>query len=129
MAKILVVEDEIHIQRLTRIVLEKGGHTITCASSGEEALKSLESGDVPDLILLDIMMAGIDGLQVLRTLKQNPRTAKVSVIMLTAIAQEAVVLKGIQLGAKDYIRKPFHPSDLLDRINRLLMPLPKAEGA
>lgn len=129
MSKILVVEDEVHIQRLTRIVLEKGGHTVTCASSGEDALKALESGDVPDLILLDIMMAGIDGLQVLRTLKQNPRTAKVAVIMLTAIAQEAVVLKGIQLGAKDYIRKPFHPNDLLDRINRQLTPLPKAEGA
>lgn len=128
MAKILVVEDEIHIQRLTRVVLEKGGHTVTCASSGEEALKALELGDVPDLVLLDIMMAGIDGLQVLRTLKQSPRTAKVSVIMLTAIAQEAVVLKGIQLGAKDYIRKPFHPTDLLDRINRQLLPLPKAEG-
>lgn len=128
MAKILVVEDEIHIQRLTRVVLEKNGHTVTCASSGEEALKALETGDVPDLVLLDIMMAGIDGLQVLRTLKQSPRTAKVSVIMLTAIAQEAVVLKGIQLGAKDYIRKPFHPTDLLDRINRQLMPLPKAEG-
>lgn len=128
MAKILVVEDEAHIQRLIRVVLEKGGHLVTTASSGEDALKFLETGDAPDLVLLDIMMAGIDGLQVLRTLKQSPKTAKIAVIMLTAIAQEAVVLKGIQLGAKDYIRKPFHPNDLLDRINRQLNPLPKAEG-
>lgn len=130
MAKILVVEDEVHIQRLTRVVLEKSGHTVSCASSGEDALKLLEapSAEIPDLILLDIMMAGIDGLQVLRTIKQAPHTNKIPVIMLTAIAQESVVLKGVQLGAKDYIRKPFHPTDLLDRINRLLTPLPKVEG-
>lgn len=129
MAKILVVEDEQHILRLTRLVLEKDGHQVTCASSGEEALKTMEDpSEIPDLILLDIMMTGIDGLQVLRILKQDPSTNKIPVIMLTAIAQEAVVLKGIQLGAKDYIRKPFHPTDLLDRINRQLTPLPKAEG-
>lgn len=129
MAKILVVEDEMHILRLTRLVLEKGGHEVICAASGEEALKAIEAApEVPDLILLDIMMTGVDGLQVLRTLKQTPRTSKVPVIMLTAIAQEAVVLKGVQLGAKDYIRKPFHPTDLLDRINRQLTPMPKAEG-
>ena len=66
------------------------------------------------------MMPGIDGLQVLRTVKQMLHTANVPVIMLTAIAQEAIVLKGIQLGAKDYIRKPFHPTDLLDRIKKTL---------
>ena len=130
MAKIFIVEDEIHIQRLTKAVLEKSGHTAETAGSGEEALKRLESGDFePDLIILDIMMSGIDGLQVLRTLKSSPKHAKIPVVMLTALAQEAVVLKGIQLGAKDYIRKPFHPTDLLDRINRQLPPVTaKAEG-
>jgi CheY-like chemotaxis protein len=123
MAKILIAEDEVHIQRLTRVVLEKGGHSVETVSSGEECLQVLESGkSTPDLIMLDIMMTGIDGLQVLRTLKNSPKLAKIPVVMLTALAQEAVVLKGIQLGAKDYIGKPFHPSDLLDRINRQLPP-------
>ena len=130
MAKILIVEDEIHIQRLTRIVLEKGGHVVQVASNGEEALKLCEPKDCKfDLVLLDIMMPGIDGLQVLRTLKQMPHVAKTPVVMLTAIAQEAVVIKGIQLGAKDYIRKPFHPTDLLDRINRHLEPAPKSAAS
>lgn len=130
MAKILIAEDEVHIQRLTKLVLEKGGHSVEAVGSGEEALKVLEEGKfVPDLIMLDIMMTGIDGLQVLRTLKNSPKLAKIPVVMLTALAQEAVVLKGIQLGAKDYIRKPFHPTDLLDRINRQLVPATgKAEG-
>ena len=79
--------------------------------------------------MLDIMMSGIDGLQVLRTIKGSPKLSKIPVVMLTALSQEAVVVKGIQLGAKDYIRKPFHPTDLLDRINRQLAPAPpKAEG-
>jgi DNA-binding response OmpR family regulator len=130
MPHILIVEDELHIQRLTRLVLEKSGHTVEVASSGEAALKLCEPKDSGfDLILLDIMMLGIDGLQVLRTLKQLPHTSKVPVIMLTAIAQEAVVVKGIQLGAKDYIRKPFHPNDLLDRINGLSEPVTKTTTA
>ena len=130
MAKILIAEDEVHIQRLTKVVLERGGHTVEVVSSGEDALKTLESGTyVPDLIMLDIMMSGIDGLQVLRTIKSSPKLSKIPVVMLTALSQEVVVVKGIQLGAKDYIRKPFHPTDLLDRINRQLAPAPpKAEG-
>jgi DNA-binding response OmpR family regulator len=130
MAKILIAEDEVHIQRLTKVVLEKGGHLVEAVGSGEDALKLLESGKYePDLIILDIMMTGIDGLQVLRTIKNSPKLTKIPVVMLTALAQEAVVVKGIQLGAKDYIRKPFHPTDLLDRINKQLVPAPpKAEG-
>ena len=121
MSHLLIVEDEIHIQRLTRLVLEKAGYTVETASSGEAAIKICSNSDAKfDLILLDIMMPGIDGLQVLRTVKQMVHTSNVPVIMLTAIAQEAIVLKGIQLGAKDYIRKPFHPTDLLDRIKKTL---------
>ncbi|MCX6125914.1 MAG: response regulator [Proteobacteria bacterium] len=121
MSHVLIVEDEIHIQRLTRLVLEKAGYTVETSSSGEAAIKICSNPDAKfDLILLDIMMPGIDGLQVLRTVKQIPHTSVVPVIMLTAIAQEAVVLKGIQLGAKDYIRKPFHPTDLLDRIKKTI---------
>jgi CheY-like chemotaxis protein len=122
MANILIAEDEIHIQRLAKAILERGGHTVEAVNCGEDVLKRLE-GDapLPDLLMLDIMMTGIDGLQVLRTLKATTRLANIPVVMLTALAQEAIVLKGIQLGAKDYIRKPFHPTDLLDRINRQLL--------
>ena len=130
MAHIILAEDEIHIQRLAKVVLERGGHTVQTVSSGEELLKYLETAtNLPDLMMLDIMMPGIDGLQVLRTLKAQPKYAGIPVVMLTALAQEAIVLKGIQLGAKDYIRKPFHPVDLLDRINRQLpQPVSKAKG-
>ena len=123
----MVVEDEVHIQRLAKVVLERGGHQVTTVGSGEDALKALEtSTELPGLMMLDIMMGGIDGLQVLRTMKNSPKLAKITVVMLTALAQEAVVLKGIQLGAKDYIRKPFHPTDLLERINKLLLPAEKS---
>jgi DNA-binding response OmpR family regulator len=119
MAKILIVEDEIHIQRLTRAILDKAGHKAESVSSGEEAIDLIgKREDTFDIIILDIMMNGIDGLQVLRTLKQSPKAKNTAIVMLTALAQETVVLKGIQLGAKDYIRKPFHPKDLLERINR-----------
>jgi two-component system alkaline phosphatase synthesis response regulator PhoP len=120
---ILLVDDEIHIQRFSRLILEKSGYTVTAVSSREEALNVLGSGRIKsDLVLLDIMMHGIDGIQVLKTINQAKNNIKPVVIILTAIAQEAVVIKGIQLGAKDYIRKPFHPKDLLDRISWQLNP-------
>ncbi|MCX6118926.1 MAG: response regulator [Proteobacteria bacterium] len=123
MTAVLIVEDEIHIQRLTKLILEKAGFEVTAASSGEEAMAAIENVSKKfDLVLLDIMMKGVDGLQVLKVIRQNQKYTSLPVVMLTAIAQEAVVLKGIQLGARDYIRKPFHPKDLLDRIKRLLDP-------
>jgi CheY-like chemotaxis protein len=118
--KILVCEDEVHIQRLVRLVLEKQGYEVTVASNGDECLKLLGDGLAPDLVLLDILMPGIDGLQVLRTIKSNPTLKNLSVVLLTALAQENVVLQGIKLGAKDYIRKPFNPKDLVQRIQKHL---------
>jgi DNA-binding response OmpR family regulator len=120
MAMILVVEDEVHIQRLIQLVLEKHGHKVETASTGEDALKRLNDGLRPDLILLDILMPGIDGLTVLRTIKSNTTTKDLTVVMLTALAQENVVLQGIKLGAKDYVRKPFHPTELVKRLNKHL---------
>jgi len=125
MAKILVVEDEVHIQRLVRLVLEKQGYTVSVAGNGDECLKQLGEGLNPDLVLLDILMPGIDGLQVLRTIKGNPSLKHLSVVLLTALAQENVVLQGIKLGARDYIRKPFSPKDLVQRIAKYL---PAADG-
>lgn len=117
MPKVLVVEDEIHIQKLIKLILEKNKFEVTAVGSGEEALMALEAADPkPDLVLLDIMMPGMDGLQVLRTIKANSSLKHIPVVMLTALAQESVVLQGIKLGAKDYIRKPFHPGELAKRI-------------
>lgn len=119
--KVLVVEDEVHIQRLIKLVLEKNQFQVDAVGNGEEALKYLSEATVkPDLILLDIMMPGIDGLSVLRTIKGNVAFKDIPVVMLTALAQENVVLQGIKHGAKDYIRKPFHPTELVQRLNKHL---------
>jgi len=121
MPKVLVVEDEIHIQKLIKLILEKNKFEVIAVGSGEEALMALDVADPkPDLVLLDIMMPGIDGLQVLRTIKANSSLKHIPVVMLTALAQESVVLQGIKLGAKDYIRKPFHPGELAKRIAKHL---------
>jgi DNA-binding response OmpR family regulator len=118
--RLLVVEDEIHIQRLIQMILEKKDFVLTFANNGEEGLKIINGDPTFDAVLLDIMMPGIDGLQVLRAIKDNSATKHVPVIMLTALAQENVVLQGVKLGAKDYIRKPFHPQEIVDRINKVL---------
>ncbi len=121
MTKVLVVEDETHIQRLIRLVLEKNGIEVDAVGTGEEALKYLnEATTKPDLVLLDILMPGIDGLSVLRSIKANANTKDIPVVMLTALAQESVVLQGIKLGAADYIRKPFHPAELVRRLSKTL---------
>jgi DNA-binding response OmpR family regulator len=119
MTTILVIEDEIHIQRLLQMVLEKNGYQVVLAANGEEGLKKV--GEMrPSLILLDIMMPGIDGMQVLRSLKSNSTTKDIPVVMLTALTQENLVLQGVQLGVKDYLRKPFHPQKLVERITKIL---------
>lgn len=121
MTKILIVEDELHIQRLIRIILEKQSYEVELASSGEECLQVLaEMESAPDLILLDILMPGIDGMQILRNLKADSKFTEVPVVMLTALSQENIVIEGIKLGATDYIRKPFHPDDLIERIRKFL---------
>lgn len=125
MAKILVVEDEVHIQRLIRLILEKNNFLVESVSSGEEALSRLQSPSVdglrlPDLILLDVLMPGIDGLTVLRNCKSSSELKEIPVVLLTALAQENIVLQGVHLGAADYIRKPFHPVELVKRLNKNL---------
>ena len=120
MSVVLVVEDEEHIQRLVKIILTKQGHDVVTSSNGEDALEKLDTGLKPHLIILDIMMPGIDGLQVLSKIKQNNNLKDIPVIMLSALAKENVVIQGIKLGAKGYIRKPFHPKDLIERVSPFL---------
>ena len=118
-AHILVVEDDSDIQELIRYNLARERYKITVASTGEEALK-LAHADPPDLVLLDLMLPGIDGLEVCRRLKRQTRTASARVMMLTAKGEESDIVAGLELGSDDYIVKPFSPRVLLARIKAVL---------
>lgn len=118
-AKILIVEDEKDVLELIRYNLDKGGYETDTALTGRQALdKAIDYA--PDLILLDLMLPEIDGLEVCDNLKHNAATEAIPVVMLTAKGTEADVIKGLQMGASDYITKPFSPRDLLARIKDTL---------
>ena len=117
--KILVVEDEESIQELLQFNLERNKYRVKVVDSGEEALKQAEPFK-PDLILLDIMLPGVDGLEVCKQLKANPKTNPIPIIMLTALSEEADIVTGLELGADDYITKPFSPRVLLARVKAAL---------
>ncbi|MGQ9731469.1 MAG: response regulator [Candidatus Zipacnadales bacterium] len=117
--RVLVVEDEKDILELVQYNLNKEGYEVTCATSGEEALRQARA-DLPDLILLDLMLPGIDGLDVCRLLKGDQRTAHIPIIMLTAKTEEADIVTGLEMGADDYITKPFSPRVLSARVRAVL---------
>lgn len=116
---ILVVEDEEDIQQLVSYNLVRAGFDVDCADSGEDALRRLRE-KIPDLILLDLMLPGVDGSEVCRNLRINEATREVPVIMLTARGEESDVVAGLDLGADDYITKPFSPGVLISRIKAVL---------
>ncbi|HBP65922.1 MAG TPA: DNA-binding response regulator [Desulfosporosinus sp.] len=119
MATILVVDDEEPIQELLRFNLEKEGYVVCIATDGEEALTHVAS-DQPDLIVLDLMLPGMDGLEVCRRLRSNPKFQQIPIIMLTAKGEEIDTVLGLELGADDYMTKPFSPRELLARIKARL---------
>ncbi len=116
---IMVVDDHPDLVEILRITLESKGFNVRCAYSGKELLAVLEK-EKPDLILLDIMMPQMDGLEVLTRLKENPDTASIPVIFLTAKVLDEDVQIGYKKGAKYYITKPFIPTQVLDGINLVL---------
>ncbi len=116
---ILVVEDEEEILELLRYNLEKQGFRVACAPSGEDALRWARC-TVPDLVLLDLMLPGVDGMEVCRSLKRDPATQHVPIVMLTAKGGEADVVAGLEIGADDYVTKPFSPRVLIARICAVL---------
>jgi len=116
---ILVVEDEEDILELVRYNLQKEGYRLTGVHTGEEALKTARTA-FPDLILLDLMLPGVDGLEVCRTLKQDPKTQHIPIIMVSAKGEEADIVTGLELGAADYITKPFGPRVLIARVRAVL---------
>ncbi len=118
--KILIVEDEEDIQELIRYNLEKEGYkSLKVVDCGEKAIEALRSF-FPDIILLDLMLPGMDGLAVCRHLKNSQETAKIPVIMLTAKSEETDIIIGLEMGADDYIAKPFSNKVLLARIKSVL---------
>lgn len=117
--KIMVVEDEAPIQELLQFNLERNKYRVKVVDSGEEAISEAVQFQ-PDLILLDIMLPGADGLEVCKQLKANPKTERIPIIMLTALCEEADIVTGLELGADDYITKPFSPRVLLARVKAAL---------
>lgn len=116
---VLIVEDEEDIRELVSYNLLKEGYQVTGVATGEEALRAVETKP-PDLVLLDLMLPGVDGLTVCRKLKGNIRTASVPVVMLTAKGEEADIVKGLNMGADDYVTKPFSPRILIARLQAVL---------
>jgi DNA-binding response OmpR family regulator len=119
MTRILVVEDDRDIAALIAHYIEKAGWTADVAVSGSDALTEARR-NTPDCIVLDVMLPGIDGLQVCRALRGDPATAAIPIIMLTARAEEVDRIAGLELGADDYVAKPFSPGELVARIRALL---------
>lgn len=116
---ILVVDDEEDILELVRYNLNREGYGTFCVGTGEDALLEAEA-KLPDLIVLDLMLPGVDGLEVCRRLKADPKTARIPILMLTAKSEDADVVAGLELGADDYMTKPFSPRVLLARIKAVL---------
>jgi two-component system, OmpR family, alkaline phosphatase synthesis response regulator PhoP len=117
--KLLVVDDEEDILELLRFNLTSEGFQVVCAPTGEEALERVKT-DRPDLILLDLMLPGIDGLEVAKRLKNQADTRAIPIVMLTAKGEEGDIVKGLELGADDYMTKPFSRKVLAARIRAVL---------
>jgi phosphate regulon transcriptional regulator PhoB len=117
--KILIVDDEPDIVQLISYNLKKEGFHIATALDGEEALKKVREGHL-DLIILDLMLPGIHGMELCRILRNNPKTAHVPIIMLTARGEESDKVRGLETGADDYMTKPFSPKELIARVKALL---------
>ena len=116
---ILVVDDEEDILELVEYNLLKNGYEVTCVTSGEEALQTARE-KLPDLVILDLMLPGVDGLEVCKDLKNSDKTSGILILMLTAKSEEADIVTGLELGADDYVLKPFSPRVLLARVKAVL---------
>ncbi|MBU0755169.1 MAG: response regulator transcription factor [Planctomycetes bacterium] len=116
--KILVVEDEADILELIEYNLTREGFRVRGVASGEDALRHLEK-ETFDLVVLDLMLPGKDGLEICKSIKSNPETKDLPVIMVTAKGEEADIVAGLELGADDYLPKPFSPRVLVARIRAI----------
>ena len=117
--KVLIVEDEQDILQLVKLYLEKEGFQAVTAMTGPEGLRRIKA-EKPDLVVLDLMLPEMDGLEVCKRLRAAPDTAMLPIIMLTAKAEESDTIIGLELGADDYVTKPFSPKELVARVKVLL---------
>ncbi len=124
--KILVVDDEPDAVEMIEVNLKALGYEVLSAGGGEEALQKARAA-LPDLILLDIMLPEVDGMEVCKILRRDPRTSGIPIVMLTAKAGEIDRVLGLELGADDYVTKPFSPRELVLRVKRLLRTGPAPE--
>jgi two-component system alkaline phosphatase synthesis response regulator PhoP len=125
---VVLIEDEKNIAELVRYNLEEDGYRVSVAADGEQGLRMVER-QRPDLVLLDLLLPRLDGLEVCRQLKRNTDSRAIPIIMLTAKAGEADKVAGLELGADDYITKPFSPRELVARIRAALRRQAPAEPA
>ncbi|GBD98425.1 transcriptional regulatory protein WalR [bacterium BMS3Abin07] len=117
--EIIVVDDEKDLLQLLKYNLEKDGYSVTGSYNGEDALKNIKRKNF-DLIILDLMLPGIQGMDLCRILKENEKTSHIPIIMLTAKSDELDKVLGLELGADDYITKPFSPRELIARVKTVL---------
>jgi DNA-binding response OmpR family regulator len=127
-SRILIVEDDPDIAELVARYLAKAGFSTEHAPSGREALQAI-AAKPPDLVVLDLMLPHVDGLEVCRLLRANEATAGIPIIMLTARAEESERIVGLELGADDYLPKPFSPNELVARVRALLRRAQRAQAA
>ena len=119
-ARILVVEDNEHAAYLLRFLLERAGFSVTVSPDGRDALAKLESPEPADLIVLDLMLPYVSGYQVLIEARKSERWRAVPIIVVTARTLEMDAVRALETGANDFVRKPFHPEELVARIRRAL---------
>jgi len=117
--KILVIEDEADILEVTQYNLSREGYRVTTSRDGAEGLARAKR-EAPDLVILDLMLPGLDGLEVCRRMQSDPITSGIPIIMVTAKGEESDVVTGLQLGADDYVAKPFSPKELVARVKAVL---------
>lgn len=128
MAEVLVVDDDPDIRMLVAFALEDSGYVVRQAEDGAHALAAIEAG-APDAMVLDVMMPGVDGFGVLRTMRQRGMAPNTRVIILTCKTEERDHLRGWELGADEYLTKPFDPEDLVARLGFLLASTPEELSA
>lgn len=119
MAKIVVADDDEDIRDLVVFKLKQGGHEVTAVCDGAAAVAACQA-ELPALVVLDIMMPGMSGIDAARELRSHPATAKLPIILLTARAQELDIEQGFEVGAVDYITKPFSPREFSSRVAAVL---------
>ena len=117
--KVVVIEDEDDIQEVISYNLLRDGFNVRAAGDGEDGLHLIKQ-EMPDIVLLDLMLPGLDGLEVCRRLKEQPQTSTIPIIMVSAKGEESDVVLGLGLGADDYVTKPFSPRELVGRVKAVL---------